>query len=161
MDAAQMNAKFAGSTFEGAYGNLEEYLAGIFMIAGRVAKQRLGGALGPGAAGAWGLCVAAVAGSGAAGRFRRLGFGARGRAAVAPVAVLALASHAGLCGAGRERCWGGGMRGPGWGSAAAAGAAACAGPGRAVAGGVRWGVRGAPWCCDPVLPVLGEPGPGV
>ena len=36
---------------------------------------------------------------------------------------------AGLCGAGRAR--------------AAAGAAACAGPGRAVAGGVRWGVRGA------------------
>jgi exonuclease VII small subunit len=29
MDAAQMNAKFAGSTFEGAYENLEEYLAGI------------------------------------------------------------------------------------------------------------------------------------
>jgi hypothetical protein len=36
---------------------------------------------------------------------------------------------AGLCGAGRAR--------------AVAGAAACAGPGRAVAGGVRWGVRGA------------------
>jgi hypothetical protein len=35
---------------------------------------------------------------------------------------------AGLCGAGR--------------ALAAAGAAACAGPGRAVAGGVRWGVRG-------------------
>ncbi len=35
----------------------------------------------------------------------------------------------GLCGAGRAR--------------ATAGAAACAGPGRAVAGGVRWGVRGA------------------
>jgi hypothetical protein len=34
---------------------------------------------------------------------------------------------AGLCGAGRAR--------------AAAGAAACAGPGRAVAGDVRWGVR--------------------
>ena len=29
MDAAQMNAKFAGSTFEGEYWNLEEYLAGI------------------------------------------------------------------------------------------------------------------------------------
>ena len=29
MDAAQMNAKFAGSTFEGAHGNLEEYLAGV------------------------------------------------------------------------------------------------------------------------------------
>jgi hypothetical protein len=29
MDAAQMNAKFADSTFEGDYGNLEEYLAGI------------------------------------------------------------------------------------------------------------------------------------
>jgi hypothetical protein len=74
--------------------------------------------------------VAAVAGCGAAGRFCRLGFGARGRAAVAPITVLALASHAlgrGLCGAGRAR--------------AAAGAAACAGPGRAVAGGVRWGVR--------------------
>ena len=76
--------------------------------------------------------MAAVAGCGAAGRFRRLGFGARGRAAVAPVAVLAHASHAlgaGLCGAERAR--------------AAAGAAACAGPGRAVAGGVRWGVRDA------------------
>ena len=36
---------------------------------------------------------------------------------------------AGLCGAGLAR--------------AAAGAAACVGPGRAVAGGVRWGVRGA------------------
>ena len=36
---------------------------------------------------------------------------------------------AGLCGAGRAR--------------AAAGAAACASPGRAVAGGVRWGVRDA------------------
>ena len=36
---------------------------------------------------------------------------------------------AGLCGAGRAR--------------AAAGTAACAGPGRAVAGGVRWSVRGA------------------
>ena len=36
---------------------------------------------------------------------------------------------AGLCGAGR--------------AGAAAGAAACAGPGRAVAGGMRWGVRGA------------------
>jgi hypothetical protein len=29
IDAAQMNAKFAGSTFEGAYGNLDEYLAGV------------------------------------------------------------------------------------------------------------------------------------
>ena len=36
---------------------------------------------------------------------------------------------AGLCGAARAR--------------AATGAAACAGPGLAVAGGVRWGVRGA------------------
>ena len=36
--------------------------------------------------GGWGLCVAAVAGCGAAGLFRRLGFGARGRAAVAPIA---------------------------------------------------------------------------
>jgi hypothetical protein len=41
---------------------------------------------------------------------------------------------AGLCGAGR--------------AGAAAGAAAYAGPGRAVAGGVRWGVRGA--CADGV-----------
>ena len=29
MEVEQMNAKFAGSTFEGAYGNLEEYLAGV------------------------------------------------------------------------------------------------------------------------------------
>ena len=29
MDAAQKNAKFAGSTFEDAYGNPEEYLAGV------------------------------------------------------------------------------------------------------------------------------------
>jgi hypothetical protein len=62
--------------------------------------------------------VAAVAGCGAAGRFRRLGFGARGRAAVAPIAVLALASHAlgrgtVRCRAGSRRRWGGGMRGPG------------------------------------------------
>jgi len=73
---------------------------------------------GGGRGGGWGLCVAAVAGCGAAGRFRRLGFGARGRAAVAPIAVLALASHALGRGtlrgrAGTRRRWGGGMRGPG------------------------------------------------
>ena len=49
--------------------------------------------------------------------FRRLGFGARGRAAVAPITVLALASHAlgrgtVRCRAGTRRRWGGGMRGP-------------------------------------------------
>ncbi len=50
--------------------------------------------------------------------FRRLGFGARGRATVAPITVLALAPHA--VGRGTVRCraatrrrWGGGMRGPG------------------------------------------------
>ena len=67
--------------------------------------------------------------------FGRLGFGARGCAGAArrpasffPARVCVLLG-AGLCGAGRAR--------------AAAGAAACAGPGRAVAGGVRSGVCGA------------------
>ncbi len=78
------------------------------------ARRRSGGGLG----GGWGLCVAAVAGCGAAGRFRQLGFGARGRAAVTPITVLALASHAlgrgtVRCRAGTRRRWGGGMRGPG------------------------------------------------
>ena len=73
---------------------------------------------GGGRGGGWGLCVAAVAGCGAAGRFRRLGFGARSHAAVAPITVLALASHAlgrgtVRCRAGTRRRWGGGMRGPG------------------------------------------------
>ena len=84
------------------------------MAWGGSARRRSGGGRG----GGWGLCVAAVAGCGAAGRFRRLGFAARGRAAVAPIAVLALASHAlgrGTlrCRAGTRRHWGGGMRGPG------------------------------------------------
>ena len=59
-----------------------------------------------------------MAGYGAADRFRRLGFAARGRAAVAPLTMLPLASHA--VGRGTVRCrasarrrWGGGVRGPG------------------------------------------------
>ena len=56
------------------------------------AVRRLSGG---GRGGGWGLCVAAVAGCGAAGRFRRLGFGARSRAAVAPITVLSLASKRG------------------------------------------------------------------
>jgi sirohydrochlorin ferrochelatase len=46
MDAAQMNAKFAGSTFEGAYENLEEYLAGIEKHIGLAAVNMYEGSLG-------------------------------------------------------------------------------------------------------------------
>ena len=127
------------------------------MAWGGSARRRSGGGRG----GGWGLCVAAVAGCGAAGRFRRLGFGARGRAVVAPIAVLALASHAlgrGTlrCRAGTRRRLGGGMRGcfgfpsaglpsaglpdglsaaAGAGSEAGAGSAAGAGMGNSKSGG--------------------------
>ena len=52
------------------------------------------------------------------GSLRRLGFAARGRAAVAPLTMLPLASHAigrgtVRCRAGARRCWGGGVSGPG------------------------------------------------
>jgi hypothetical protein len=74
----------------------------------------------------WGLGGAGGTAAGGAfgGRFRDRGAGLL-------CFVLARASHAvgrGLYCAGRER--------------AVAWAATCAGPGRAVAGGVRWGVRG-------------------
>ena len=105
----RMPAKNRGPTVDQTFFN------GGIRNAQRGSARRRSGA---GRGGGWGLCVAAVAGCGAAGLFRRLGFGARGRAAVAPITVLALASHAlgrgtVRCRAGSRRRWGGGMREPG------------------------------------------------
>jgi hypothetical protein len=74
-----------GGQFSEFFSRKREFSGSVSMAWGGSARRRSGAGRG----GGWGLCVAAVAGCRAAGRFRRLGFGARGRAAVAPIAVLA------------------------------------------------------------------------